>query len=129
MLKQRLQECTLDKLAAASGADASVLEAGLELLATSDNRITCLIAEANLLEMTSLTSDESDANAFGNASLEKVIRKGFAELLTENAQLRKSQNSLLRNAIVMNSSANEHDDGFASKRSLFRRLTTNSSSN
>jgi len=94
-LQGRLRECTLDKLAPDHG-----IEEGIEMLGISDNRISCLLAEAQLL----FQGEESDSA--------HTVRRGFADLLSENAQLRKAQNSLLRNALVQaNAAENQHSHG------------------
>lgn len=51
-LQGRLRECTLDKLAPDHG-----IEEGIEMLGISDNRISCLLAEAQLLFQVSMSND------------------------------------------------------------------------
>jgi hypothetical protein len=105
-LQGRLQECTLQRLAPEQRMDATQVDQGIELLAISDNRISCLIAETQLLLASEQdgASGGSGGDAGGEEELQAAVRQAFAELLVENAQLRKTHNSLLRNALVQGAS-------------------------
>jgi hypothetical protein len=160
-LQGRLQECTLQRLAPQQGLDAHTVEQGIELLGISDNRISCLIAETQLLfasdgasgggggagegeelQVGSPTQHATDLKVISaeatcldrrdakrNAT-QAAVRQAFAELLVESAQLRKTHNSLLRNALVQGAShgsgvealGSSWDDAAAHTQSLLRRF-------
>lgn len=126
---ERLAEEQSQQVAAAGAVDAVAVDSAngggsgggsgptdpLELLSVSDMRVGCLLAEAQLLTR----GGDDGAGAAGGAgagvglrrsglgpgeaaaaAAEEEVRRVLAELLTDNAQLRKGVNSLLRNALA-----------------------------
>ncbi|CAH8354928.1 unnamed protein product [Eruca vesicaria subsp. sativa] len=86
VLQKRLQECNVKFHIEDEGkliVESSSLSEGIDLLATSDNRIGLLIAETQLL------SEEQGGTG-------DVVRKILTEVLIDNARLRKQINSVLR---------------------------------
>ncbi|OEL32243.1 hypothetical protein BAE44_0006739 [Dichanthelium oligosanthes] len=113
LLRERLQECSAKFLAEEQDnftIDPSSLPDALELLATSDNRIRLLVAEAQLLarddeqgssddgdnsdSKSSLTTSSEDANV-----TDEDTTKMLSDLLIDNAQLRMRLNAVIRNAV------------------------------
>lgn len=126
-LRQRLHECSMEFLAKQD--DKSILKNAaitdaIDLLATSDNRIGLLAAEAQLL--TEEKEEDETLSPFDKKDLpnglsesgstprvhtvfdqdmgtEKAFRKMLAEIFMDNAQLYKVVNSMTLNAVVMDS--------------------------
>ncbi|KAL6603769.1 hypothetical protein ACP70R_044130 [Stipagrostis hirtigluma subsp. patula] len=113
LLRERLQECSAKFLAEEQEnftIDPSSLPDALDLLATSDNRIRLLVAEAQLLarddeqgssddadssvSRSSLTTSSEDANV-----TDEDTTKMLSDLLIDNAQLRMRLNSVIRSAV------------------------------
>ncbi|CAN6201001.1 unnamed protein product [Urochloa humidicola] len=113
LLRERLQECSAKFLAEEQDnftIDPSSLPDALDLLATSDNRIRLLVAEAQLLarEDEQGSSDDGD-NSDNKSSLtmgsedanvtDEDTTKMLSDLLIDNAQLRMHLNAVIRNAV------------------------------
>ncbi|CAN6216189.1 unnamed protein product [Urochloa humidicola] len=113
LLRERLQECSAKFLAEEQDnftIDPSSLPDALDLLATSDNRIRLLVAEAQLLarEDEQGSSDDGD-NSDSRSSLtmgsedanvtDEDTTKMLSDLLIDNAQLRMHLNAVIRNAV------------------------------
>ncbi|PKA59184.1 hypothetical protein AXF42_Ash001277 [Apostasia shenzhenica] len=114
ILRHRLQECTvnfLDEEEDRFTVSSSSLTDALDLLATSDNRIGLLIAEAQLLaradevsELGEIISEETadDINPTDGVDTitgDKEMRRLLSETLIDNARLRKQVNSAFRCAL------------------------------
>ncbi|XP_024535765.1 PX domain-containing protein EREX [Selaginella moellendorffii] len=109
-LRQRLQECSVDFLAKEDGAKNSISSDAMELLTTSDNRINLLLAEARLMaEERDEDEDEhyptangatANSNPPDGSGSEDAVNKFLVDILIDNAQLRKSMNSLTRSALL-----------------------------
>ncbi|KAF8658516.1 hypothetical protein HU200_058972 [Digitaria exilis] len=113
LLRERLQECSAKFLAEEQDnftIDPSSLPDALELLATSDNRIRLLVAEAQLLarddeQGSSDDGDNSDSRSSLTMSSEEAnvtdedTTKMLSDLLIDNAQLRMRLNGVIRNAV------------------------------
>ncbi|KAF3329553.1 Sorting nexin-4 [Carex littledalei] len=117
ILRDRLQECGVNLFS--EDEDKLVIENSvgdaLDLLATSDNRIGLLLAEAQLLARedeptisgTDYNSSTKSAALFNKDSMngenltvsEEDIRKALTDLFIDNAQLRKELNSVSRCAL------------------------------
>ncbi|KAJ4798943.1 Phox (PX) domain-containing protein [Rhynchospora pubera] len=128
ILRDRLQECGVnlfseedDKLIIENS---SVGDA-LDLLATSDNRIGLLLAEAQLLAREdgptiSDTDYNSSTKSAGlntasmngtNANIsEEEIRKAVTDLFIDNAQLRKELNSITRYALRLVAKSSDREE-------------------
>ncbi|XP_062229366.1 PX domain-containing protein EREL1-like [Phragmites australis] len=123
LLRERLQECSAKFIAEEQdnfSIDPSSLPDALDLLATSDNRIRLLVAEAQLLagndeqgssddgdnsdSRSSLTMSSEDANV-----TDEDTTKMLSDLLIDNAQLRMRLNSVIRNAV--NTTVKPEKDG------------------
>ncbi|XP_061351293.1 PX domain-containing protein EREX [Gastrolobium bilobum] len=114
ILQKRLQECSVNFLAEEEdklNVDTSPSDA-LDLLATSDNRIGLLLAEAQLLaqdvenavavdETRNITTDDTGITY-------DELRKMLADMFVDNASLRKQINSVIRCAL--NSSIKSEGD-------------------
>ncbi|KAF8687142.1 hypothetical protein HU200_042806 [Digitaria exilis] len=113
LLRERLQECSAKFLAEEQDnftIDPSSLPDALDLLATSDNRIRLLVAEAQLLarddeQGSSDDGDNSDSRSSLTMSSEEAnvtdedTTKMLSDLLIDNAQLRMRLNGVIRNAV------------------------------
>ncbi|CAD6338915.1 unnamed protein product [Miscanthus lutarioriparius] len=113
LLRERLQECSAKFLAEEQDnftIDPSSLPDALDLLATSDNRIRLLVAEAQLLarddeQGSSDDGDNSDSRSSLTMSSEDAkvtdedTTKMLSDLLIDNAQLRLRLNAVIRNAV------------------------------
>ncbi|XP_021275531.1 PX domain-containing protein EREL1 isoform X2 [Herrania umbratica] len=75
--------------------DSSIVEDALDLLTTSDDKITTLLAEAQLLAQESSTA----ADDHYDTRIDDELRKIIADILTDNAKLRKQVNSLIRHRL------------------------------
>ncbi|CAM0908799.1 unnamed protein product [Alopecurus aequalis] len=114
-LRERLQECSAKFLAEEEynlTVDPSSLPEALDLLASSDSRIQCLIAEAQLLarddEQGSSSSDGENSDSIhseGARTADEATTRMLSDLLTDNAQLRMRLNSVIRNAVSTTSAA------------------------
>jgi len=113
LLRERLQECSAKFLAEEQDnftIDPSSLPDALDLLATSDNRIRLLVAEAQLLargdeQGSSDDGDNSDSRSSLTMGTEEAnvtdedTTKMLSDLLIDNAQLRMRLNAVIRNAV------------------------------
>jgi hypothetical protein len=133
MLRKRLQECRVEILAKEddTSANENRLAAGMtdafELLSTSDNRISLLLAEAQLLAQDDVEpaarngsptkghkphsngdtgrSNQQGADLQASSSdmeMESAFEKMLTDMFIDQAQLQRSLNSLTRNALVSN---------------------------
>jgi hypothetical protein len=102
-LRDRLAEATVEHLAAEQGAGAPADRSSdpLELLAVSDARVALLTAEAQLLCRCTDARGEADAGGAA-ADAEGRVREVLSALLSDNTQLRRQCNGLLR-ALLGNS--------------------------
>ncbi|XP_031480135.1 PX domain-containing protein EREL1 isoform X2 [Nymphaea colorata] len=115
VLCNRLQECSVNFLAEEEDkftVDSSSLSDALDLLATSDNRIGLLLAEAQLLAQEndgsvgaanerqgSESQSSFQVDGDDTAADEAALRKVLADILIDNARLRKLVNSVIRCAL------------------------------
>ncbi|CAM6016308.1 unnamed protein product [Sphagnum balticum] len=133
MLRKRLQECRVEILAKEddTSANENRVAAGMtdafELLSTSDNRISLLLAEAQLLAQDDVEpaarngsptkghkphsngdtgrSNQQGADLQASSSdmeMESAFKKMLTDMFIDQAQLQRSLNSLTRNALVSN---------------------------
>lgn len=139
VLRQRLQECSVDILAKVGDkhtVNASSISEAEDLLATSDNRIGLLFAEAQLLaqqdedaidstEQVTLMQTNSGLHGNGSKSSleeasnmvdreagasEAMVRKMLTDIFIDNAQLRKVVNAVTRSALLADQKP-EKDEG------------------
>lgn len=139
VLRQRLQECSVDILAKVGDkhtVNASSISEAEDLLATSDNRIGLLLAEAQLLaqqdedaidstEQVTLMQMNSGLHGNGSKSSlveasnmadrevgasEAMVRKMLTDIFIDNAQLRKVVNAVTRSALLADQKP-EKDEG------------------
>lgn len=139
VLRQRLQECGVDILAKVGDkhtVNASSISEAEDLLATSDNRIGLLLAEAQLLaqqdedaidstEQVTLMQMNSGLHGNGSKSSlveasnmadrevgasEAMVRKMLTDIFIDNAQLRKVVNAVTRSALLADQKP-EKDEG------------------
>ncbi|XP_020265604.1 PX domain-containing protein EREL1 isoform X1 [Asparagus officinalis] len=139
VLRHRLQECSIEFLAEGEDkftVNSSSLSDALDLLATSDNRIGLLLAEAQLLaqddehaisdreKSKSTASSENLTVANGDDSLkaDDETRRMLTETLIDNAKLRKQVNSVLRCAFKTVAEPEKGDGEVASKKSVLNRF-------
>ncbi|CAN6449814.1 unnamed protein product [Victoria cruziana] len=124
ILCNRLQECSVNFLAEEEDkftVDSSLSDA-LDLLATSDNRIGLLLAEAQLLtqeddgsvgaaneRQENESQSSSQVNGDGTGDNEAALRKMLADILIDNARLRKLVNSVTRCALKTAPQTEEED--------------------
>ncbi|WOL18342.1 hypothetical protein Cni_G27136 [Canna indica] len=116
VLRDRLQECSVNFLRDEDkfNISSSSLSDALDLLATSDNRIGLLLAEAQLLARddeheASLNIDDAQTSEFSESpvaengdistSVDDEIRKMLTDMFVDNARLRKEVNSVIRCAL------------------------------
>ncbi|XP_042468738.1 PX domain-containing protein EREL1-like isoform X1 [Zingiber officinale] len=116
VLRDRLQECSVNFLTDEEDKftiDDSSLSDAVDLLATSDNRIGLLLAEAQLLarndEMAYINDDvqstevsESPIIPNGDTSMtadDDEIRKTLTDVFIDNLKLRKQVNTVIRHAL------------------------------
>lgn len=115
ILQKRLQECSVNFLVEEEdklNIDTSPSDA-LDLLATSDNRIGLLLAEAQLLaqdvENAVAVEETLDISTENPGKTYDELRKMLAHMFVDNASLRKQINSVLRCAL--NANINSEEDG------------------
>ncbi|KAK7270656.1 hypothetical protein RJT34_25968 [Clitoria ternatea] len=106
ILQKRLQECSVNFLVEEEdmlNADTSPSDA-LDLLATSDNRIGLLLAEAQLLaqDVENAGEETLDTNTDNTGKTSDELRKMLAHMFVDNASLRKQINSVIRSALNAN---------------------------
>ncbi|KAL2332481.1 hypothetical protein Fmac_020062 [Flemingia macrophylla] len=118
ILQKRLQECSVNFLVEEEdklNIDTSPSDA-LDLLATSDNRIGLLLAEAQLLAQdveNALVAVEETRDTTGDNTGKTYdeLRKMLAHMFVDNASLRKQINAVLRCALNANINSEEEGDG------------------
>ncbi|EOY29446.1 Phox domain-containing protein isoform 1 [Theobroma cacao] len=97
-LHDRLLQCTVN-LSADDDENLiknySLVEDALDLLTTSDDKITTLLAEAQLLAQEGSTA----ADDHYDTRIDDELRKIIADIFTDNAKLRKQVNSLIRHRL------------------------------
>ncbi|PQM32705.1 PX domain-containing protein EREL1 isoform X3 [Prunus yedoensis var. nudiflora] len=96
ILHKQLQECNIN-----FPEDPSMLPEASDLLATSDNRISLLLSEVQLLAQdTGATTDVGEVDNFvdDTRTTDDELRKMLADIFSENASLRKQVNSVIRQA-------------------------------
>lgn len=126
ILRNQLQECNINFLTDDGDnfvADSSSLSDALDLLATSDDRIGLLLAEAQLLT----ENNETTASGVGvgvdethdkndSTSLDDELRKMLADIFVDNARLRKQVNSVTRHALRVDIMSKKEDKEAASSK-------------
>ncbi|CAM6111144.1 unnamed protein product [Calypogeia fissa] len=148
MLRQRLQECTVDYLAREEERSPNKTSAGatdaLDLLSTSDNRIGLLLAEAQLLAQqgrenssnTNALPNGVHSNGAGAAPQEKLhelpggdeeneaeLQQILTDLIIDNAQMRRAMNhSLTQSAISSHKGEKEPVDGAPVRKSVLSKF-------
>lgn len=116
-LRSRVQDCTYERLLMeeASGMRGQARGDPHEILSVSDNRLACLLAEAQILILSkedAATATKSPEGAEAEAELleaERRIRQMFADLLSDLINNRKSINSLLRKIAKKNETPTSAD--------------------
>ncbi|TQD74835.1 hypothetical protein C1H46_039623 [Malus baccata] len=91
VLHRQLQECNINFPVD----DSSILPEASDLLATSDNRISLLLSEAQLLAEDYGATGEVDNLDDDTRTIDNELRKFLAEFFSENARLRKQVNCLV----------------------------------
>ncbi|CAN6583680.1 unnamed protein product [Malus baccata var. baccata] len=91
VLHKQLQECNINFPVD----DSSILPEASDLLATSDNRISLLLSEAQLLAEDYGATGEVDNLDDDTRTIDNELRKFLAEFFSENARLRKQVNCLI----------------------------------
>ncbi|KAF7104727.1 hypothetical protein CFC21_105600 [Triticum aestivum] len=138
LLRERLQECSAKFLAEEQDnltVDPSSLPDALDLLATSDNRIRLLVAQAQHLALDDEQGGSSDdgENSDGKSSItmgsedssltDEETTKMLSDLLIDNAQLRMHLNSVIRNAVNTSVKPGKEDaDGVVPKKTVLNWL-------
>ncbi|KAJ4958061.1 hypothetical protein NE237_025172 [Protea cynaroides] len=117
ILRNRLQECSnfLTEEEDKFTLDSSSLSDALDLLATSDNRLGLLVAEAQLLAQDdehAVASGSKDPNMKRNdlRTKDEQVRKMLTDIFIDNARLRQQVNSVIRCALKTTYKP-ENDDG------------------
>ncbi|OMO90808.1 hypothetical protein COLO4_18872 [Corchorus olitorius] len=87
--------------------DSSLVDDALDLLTESDNKITLLLTEVQLLAKESSTAD-GETGSIHNSYYDTIdeLRKIIADIFTNNAKLRKQVNSHLRHRLKRDLSKN-----------------------
>ncbi|CAL8996980.1 unnamed protein product [Prunus brigantina] len=99
ILHKQLQECNIN-----FPEDPSMLPEASDLLATSDNRISLLLSEVQLLAQDNgATTHVGEVDNFvdDTRTTDDELRKMLADIFSENASLRKQVNSVIRQACKM----------------------------
>ncbi|XP_058780454.1 PX domain-containing protein EREX isoform X1 [Vicia villosa] len=115
ILQKRLQECSVNFLVEEEdklNVDTSTSDA-LDLLATSDNRIGLLLAEAQLLAQdveNVVDAVERNTSADDTGTTNEELRKMLANIFVDNASLRKQVNSVIRSALIANIKSEENEE-------------------
>ncbi|KAK9945983.1 hypothetical protein M0R45_011470 [Rubus argutus] len=112
ILHKQLQECNTNF--PAEGEDKFILGSSLQeasdLLTTSDNRISQLLSEAQVLQLDNRDVGEADDATDDTRTTDNDLRKMLIDILTENASLRKQVNSVIRHALKMDIQQRKKDD-------------------
>ncbi|XP_010928331.1 PX domain-containing protein EREL1 isoform X1 [Elaeis guineensis] len=140
VLRNRLQECSVNFLSESEdrfSINPSSLSDALDLLATSDNRIGLLLAEAQLLaryeeqtisDVDAARSSESSENLIATngenpINADDEIRKMLTDIFIDNARLRKQVNSVIRCALnTVVKPEKEDSDEVPSRRTVLNRF-------
>ncbi|CAK8535649.1 unnamed protein product [Lathyrus sativus] len=115
ILQKRLQECSVNFLVEEEdklNVDTSPSDA-LDLLATSDNRIGLLLAEAQLLAQdveNVMDAVERNTTTDDTGTTNEELRKMLANIFVDNASLRKQVNSVIRCALIANIKSDENEE-------------------
>lgn len=112
--KLQVQECSInlldeDKLVM----DSSSLKGAFDLLKTSDDRISLLLSEVQLLAKDDSVSTAGNANCVddGVKTIDGDLREMLTNILTDNTRLRKQVNSLLMHyALKMEMTSDKNDE-------------------
>ncbi|WJX74937.1 hypothetical protein P8452_58529 [Trifolium repens] len=130
ILQKRLQECSVNFLVEEEdklNVDTSPSDA-LDLLATSDNRIGLLLAEAQLLaqDVENVVDAVEENTTTDDTGTTNELRTMLANIFVDNASLRKQVNSVIRRALIANikSEENEEDEIHLQKTFLSKFLET-----
>ncbi|KAK2425462.1 Phox (PX) domain-containing protein [Trifolium repens] len=130
ILQKRLQECSVNFLVEEEdklNVDTSPSDA-LDLLATSDNRIGLLLAEAQLLaqDVENVVDAAEENTTTDDTGTTNELRTMLANIFVDNASLRKQVNSVIRRALIANikSEENEEDEIHLQKTFLSKFLET-----
>ncbi|KAJ7962835.1 Phox (PX) domain protein [Quillaja saponaria] len=118
ILRNRLQECSVNFLVEEEDkltVDSSSPSDALDLLATSDNRIGLLIAEAQLLAQdvqngVAAVDETPNVSADDRRTTDSELKKMLTEIFVDNATLRKQVNSVIRCALNANIKSEEEDE-------------------
>ncbi|XP_022721201.1 PX domain-containing protein EREX-like isoform X2 [Durio zibethinus] len=117
LLRDRLQECSVNFLSEEEDkliVDTSSPSDALDLLTTSDNRISLLLAEAQLLaqdvENCLARLDESHDMKGSDKRTDDELRKIVTDIFVDNARLRKQVNSVIRYALNTYVKSDEDDE-------------------
>ncbi|KAL9363450.1 hypothetical protein Peur_046235 [Populus x canadensis] len=106
ILYGQLQECNGNLSSEDNFIVNSSLGDALDLLTTSDDQISHLLAEAQLLfEDDKITAPNKDTRA-----TDDELREMLANIFTDNAKLRKQVNSIMRHALKMGSICRSSND-------------------
>ncbi|KAL4296503.1 hypothetical protein GQ457_12G020140 [Hibiscus cannabinus] len=114
LLHNRLLECSVNLSTDDEDVikDSSAVEAALDLLTTSDDKITLLLTEVQQLtkEESGATGDiDSQYNNQYDTRTDDELRKIIADIFTENARLRKQVNSHLRHRLKCDTMSKNND--------------------
>ncbi|KAG4190415.1 hypothetical protein ERO13_A07G029000v2 [Gossypium hirsutum] len=105
LLRNRLLECNVNLSIDDDEnliKDSSLVEEALDLLTTSDDKITVLLAEVQLLAKEDSSAIEDTNNVHDNhydTRIDDELRKIIADIFTDNAKLRKQVNSQLQHRL------------------------------
>nr|CAD1831854.1 unnamed protein product [Ananas comosus var. bracteatus] len=139
-LRGRLQECSTNFLSEEDGKftiDSQSLPDALDLLATSDNRIGLLLAEAQLIAQDNGENIRKADNTANSASSETLVetsgedptiadgemRKLLTDIFIDNALLRKQLNSVMRCALnTVNKPEKEESEEAHSRKTVLNRF-------
>ncbi|PNT33559.2 hypothetical protein POPTR_006G256000v4 [Populus trichocarpa] len=106
ILYDQLQECNGNLSSEDNFIVNSSLGDALDLLTTSDDQISHLLAEAQLL----FEDDKTTAPNKDTRATDDELREMLANIFTDNAKLRKQVNSIMRHALKMGSICRSSND-------------------
>ncbi|KAL9400360.1 hypothetical protein Peur_009321 [Populus x canadensis] len=106
ILYDQLQECNGNLSSEDNFIVNSSLGDALDLLTTSDDQISHLLAEAQLL----FEDDKTTAPKKDTRATDDELREMLANIFTDNAKLRKQLNSIMRHALKMGSICSSSND-------------------
>ncbi|XP_011007710.1 PREDICTED: uncharacterized protein LOC105113290 isoform X2 [Populus euphratica] len=116
ILHNRLEECSVNFLIEEEDkliVDTSSPSDAIDLLATSDNRIGLLLAEAQLLAQdleNSVARLDETHNTNGSDRTDNKLRKMLTETFIDNARLRMQVNSIIRCALNIHLKSDKDDE-------------------